>query len=102
MLFQARALHGAIVLFSQGEKLCLRPPARKQSRNHCETLDSFPMFLELHETEKAELAGGGFGGVRGFAVFADHADEGLGGAREAAIAAVDQAKFAPEIHALDG
>src|SRR5439155_2152448 len=99
---QVGALHGAIVLFSQGEKPCIRSPARKQSRNHSETLDSFPMFLELHETEKAELAGSGFGGVGGFAVFADHADEGLSGTREAAVAAVDQAEFAPEIHAFDG
>jgi len=35
-------------------------------------------------------------------VFADHADEGLGGAGEAAVAAVDEAEFAPEVHAFDG
>ncbi len=49
------------------------------------------------------LAGGGcFGGLGGFAVFADHADEGLGGAWEAAVAAVDEAEFAPEVDAFDG
>ena len=47
------------------------------------------------------LGGGGFGGVGVFAMFADDADEGLGGARKAAVAAIDQAKFAPEIDAID-
>ncbi len=47
-------------------------------------------------------AGGGFDGVGDFAVFADHADEGLGGAREAAVAAVDEAEFAPEVDTFDG
>ncbi len=49
----------------------------------------------------AELAGGGFGGrLGGFAVIADDADEGLGGAGKAAVAAVDEAELAPEVHAF--
>src|SRR5712692_612231 len=48
------------------------------------------------------LAGGGFGGVGDFALLTDHADEGLGGAREAAVTAVDEAEFAPEVHTFDG
>src|SRR5713101_1028477 len=50
------------------------------------------------------LAGGGCFGtwLGGFTVFADHADESLGGAREAAVTAVDEAEFAPEVHTFDG
>src|SRR6266446_5631118 len=51
----------------------------------------------------AELAGGGFGGrLSGFAVIADDADEGLGGAGEAAVAAVDEAELSPEVDTFDG
>ena len=35
-------------------------------------------------------------------MFADHADKGLGSAREAAVAAVDEAELAPEVDAFDG
>ena len=61
----------------------------------------------LHNGDRNEtvgLAGGGssFAGLGEFAVFANHADERLRGAREAAVAAVDEAEFAPEIHAFDG
>src|SRR5437879_11808687 len=52
--------------------------------------------------EITDLAGGGFAMLGELTVFADHADEGLGGAREAAVAAVNQAELAPEIHAFDG
>jgi hypothetical protein len=59
---------------------------------------------EVDRAEMAELAsrGGCFGGVGDFAVLADHADEGLDGAGEAAVAAVDEAEFAPEVDAFDG
>src|SRR5260370_19152098 len=50
----------------------------------------------------SELAGGGcFGRVGGLAVFADDADEGLGSARETAVAAVEEAGPAPEGHPFD-
>src|SRR5260221_79350 len=39
---------------------------------------------------------------RGLAKFADHVDEGLDGARKAAIAAVNEREFAPEVDAFDG
>ncbi len=35
-------------------------------------------------------------------MFADEGDEGLGGAGEAAVAAVDEAEFSPEVDAFDG
>ncbi len=35
-------------------------------------------------------------------MFADDADEGLGGARETAVAAVDEAELAPEVHTFNG
>src|SRR5712692_10752782 len=51
----------------------------------------------------AELTGGGFGArLGGFAVIADDADERLGRTGEAAVAAVDEAELAPEVHAFDG
>src|SRR6266478_5754929 len=64
-------------------------------------------FLSTATSERMHassgLAGdGGFGGVGGLAVFADDADEGLGGAREAAVAAGDQAELAPEVHTFNG
>src|SRR5258708_27630100 len=64
-------------------------------------------FLSTATSERMHarsgLAGGGcFGGVGGLAVFADDADERLGSAGEAAVAAVDEAEFAPEVHAFDG
>src|SRR5256885_16283180 len=51
---------------------------------------------------RSDLAGGGFARRGELTVFADHADEGLGGAREAAVAAVDEGELAAEIHAFDG
>jgi hypothetical protein len=36
-----------------------------------------------------------------FAKLADHADERLHAARQAAIAAIDQRQFAPQVHAID-
>src|SRR5216683_294937 len=63
-------------------------------------------FLSTATSERMHassgLAGGGFGGVGGLAVFADDADEGLGSTGEAAVAAVDEAELAPEVHAFDG
>lgn len=41
------------------------------------------------------------GGVGEFFVFADDGDEGLGGAREAAVAAIDEAELAPKVDAFD-
>src|SRR5438445_13503698 len=53
--------------------------------------------------EIAGLAGGGFGDrLSGFAVFADHADKRLRGAREATVAAIDETELAPEVHTFDG
>src|SRR5580700_3174577 len=49
---------------------------------------------------RLSLRGGvGFGGL---AEFADHVDEGLNGARQAAIATVDEREFAPEVDPFDG
>jgi len=47
------------------------------------------------------LVGGCGGGVGEFFVFADDGDEGLGGAGKAAVAAVDETEFAPEVDAFD-
>src|SRR5216684_2434759 len=47
------------------------------------------------------LSGGGDGSFGGFAVLANEGDKGLCGAREAAIAAVNEAKLTPEIDAFD-
>src|ERR1700687_756372 len=41
-------------------------------------------------------------GFRGFAEFADHVDEGLDGARQAAVAAINQPEFTPKVDAFDG
>src|SRR5713226_1445405 len=50
----------------------------------------------------AGLAGGGFGDrLGGFAVFADYADKGLRSAREATVAAIDEAELTPEVDAFD-
>ncbi len=46
------------------------------------------------------LVGSGGGQVGEFFVFADDGDQGLGGTREAAVAAVDEAEFAPEVDAF--
>jgi len=35
------------------------------------------------------------------AAFANHVDEGLNGARQAAVATVDQSEFAPQVDAFD-
>src|SRR5258708_6910952 len=52
----------------------------------------------------AELAGGGFGGggVGEFAMLANQGDERLGGAGEAAVAAVNESELAPEVDTFDG
>src|ERR1700719_776024 len=39
--------------------------------------------------------------LRGLAKCADHVDEGLNGARQAAVAAVDEREFAPQVDALN-
>ena len=39
--------------------------------------------------------------LHGLTIFANHGNEGLNGAREAAVAAVDKRQLAPEIDALD-
>ncbi|HEY6386134.1 MAG TPA: hypothetical protein VIX91_10670 [Candidatus Acidoferrum sp.] len=49
-----------------------------------------------------ELVGGAGGGIGEFFVFADYGDKGLSGAREAAVAAVDETEFTPEIDAFPG
>src|SRR5260370_27876167 len=51
--------------------------------------------------KSAELAGGG-GGFGEFAVLANQGDERLGGAREAAVAAVDETELAPKVDTFDG
>src|SRR5260370_24505426 len=51
--------------------------------------------------KSAELAGGG-GGVGEFAVLANQGDERLGGAGEAAVAAVDETELAPKVDTFDG
>ena len=50
----------------------------------------------------AGLVGSGGGQVGEFLVFADYGDQGLGGARKTAIAAVYEAELAPEVDAFDG
>jgi len=47
------------------------------------------------------LVRSGGGEVGEFFVFANDGDQCLGGARQAAVAAIDEAKFAPEIDAFD-
>src|ERR1700757_3393272 len=51
---------------------------------------------------KPVLPDSGVGRFGGLAEFADHVDEGLDGAGEAAVAAIDEREFAPEVDALDG
>src|SRR5258708_6610838 len=61
--------------------------------------ESLKTFAAL---QTAKLARGCFGRLGEFAVFANHADERLGGAGEGAVAAVDKAEFAPKVDTFDG
>src|ERR1700757_4691275 len=56
-------------------------------------------FTGKKQARRRLRRGVGFGR---FAEFADHVDEGLDGARQAAVATVDESEFAPEVDAFDG
>src|SRR6266446_9846726 len=66
-------------------------------RISCDQLPTKEAVIQMNQP----LSGDGYGSFGGFAVLANEGDKGLCGPREAAVAAVDEAKLTPEIDAFD-